>query len=109
MALRLVNRQWEDASTPFVFEHVHVRLFASSREKFDQLCRSELARFVKRDEFHPDLLPSWDKDTWLSKVDLRPELDEWMFVRDSQEQRRTQDAHDKLPRHSLSTDEIDKG
>ena len=47
MALRLVGRDWNAASTPFVFDHIKLRLFPSSVERFTQLCESELAKHVK--------------------------------------------------------------
>jgi hypothetical protein len=74
MTLRFVNRKWKDASTPFVFDSVQLRLFASSQRKFNELCHSELAKYSKTVDLRCDFLPSLDKDTWLSRVDLRPEL-----------------------------------
>ena len=111
MNLRLVSREWKNASTPFVFDNVQLRLFASSQRKFDELCHSELARYVRSMDFHPDLLPSWDKETWLSKVDLRPELypHGQILSLNPAEDQRIHDAHDKLPRHNLSAEEIDAG
>jgi hypothetical protein len=109
MNLRLVSREWKNASTPFVFDNVQLRLFASSQRKFKELCHSEMAKYVRSVDFHPDLLPSWNKETWLSRVDTRPELHPrgHMLSLDPAEVQKLQDAHDKLPRHTLSTEEID--
>jgi hypothetical protein len=96
MALRLVSREWNAASTPFVFDHIKLRLFPSSLEKVNKLCDSELAKYVRTLDFHPDLLPLWDKETWLSKLVFRP-VREW---------RQPEEEYDKLPRHSLGTEEL---
>lgn len=99
MALRLVSRQWNEASTPLVFDHVHLRLYSNSLRKFDELCHSTLAKYVKAVDFHPHLLPVWDKDKWLPNVDQRP----------PQHWRQGREEYDKLPRHNLTTEEIDVG
>ena len=108
MALRLVSRDWNAASTPFVFDHIKLRLFPSSVEKFDKLCHSELAKHVSALDFHPDILPVWDKETWLSNIRHRSEgwqaaPDKWAlgFL--------VTEAYDEITRQSLSTEELDIG
>lgn len=66
--LRLVSRDWNVASTPFVFDNIKLRPFPSSVEKFDKLYHLELTKHVRTLDFYPDLLPVWDKETWLSNV-----------------------------------------
>lgn len=117
MTLRLVNKAFEEASTPFAFKRVRLRLFSQSLARFDELCHSNLARHIQAVDFHPDLLPVWDKQQWLSAVDYRPRFHEFMrsqstsgsdyaFARIDAE---TRAAYEKLPKHSLSAVEIDTG
>jgi len=105
MALRLVSREWNAASTPFVFDHIKLRLFPSSVEKFNKLCYSELAKHVKTLDFHPDLLPVWNKEAWLSNVHHRPEPP----IEGRREHSLYEDAYDEGARQSLSTEELDAG
>ena len=107
MALRLVGRDWNAASTPFVFDHIKLRLFPSSVERFTQLCESELAKNVKRLEFHTDLLPVWDKETWLSNV-LCTDPDGEERLPESVPMSQLE-AYDQTTRQSLSTEELDIG
>ena len=107
MALRLVSRDWNAASTPFVFDHIKLRLFPSSMEKFNKLCHSGLAKHVRTLDFHADLLPVWDKETWLSNA-LHSEPNTGGLPRhvgaDLQEE-----AYDESTRLSLSDEELDAG
>lgn len=107
MALRLVSRDWNAASTPFVFDHIKLRLFPSSVEKFDELCHSELAKHVRTLDFHPDLLPVWDKETWLSNVRYRAEG--WEATAEGPHGPLVKEAYDEITRHSLSIEELDIG
>lgn len=68
MALRLVNKLFEEIITPWLFNEVHVRLFPRSLESFRGLCHSGLAKHVKEIHFHPDLLPEWDEEDWYSTL-----------------------------------------
>lgn len=106
MVLRLVSREWNAVSTPFVFDDIKLRLFPPSVEKFNRLCDSELAKHVSTLDFHPDLLPVWEKETWLSNV-LHSEPD----VEGRVKHRLTGDfeAYDEATRQSLSTEELDAG
>jgi hypothetical protein len=105
MALRLVNREWNAASTPFVFDHIKLRLFSSSVEKFNKLCDSGLAKHVRTLDFHPDLLPVWDRKMWLSNVHHRQESRTGGW----REYPLYEDAYDEVTRQSLSAEELDAG
>lgn len=107
MALRLVSRDWNVASTLFVFDHIKLRLFPSSVEKFDKLYHSELAKHVRTLDFHLDLLPVWDKETWLSNVRYRSER--WEPTVEGRRGPLVKEAYDEITRHSLSIEEIDIG
>jgi hypothetical protein len=74
--------------------------------KFNRLCDSELAKHVRTLDFHPDLLPVWEKETWLSNV-----LHSEPVVEGRVKHRLTEDleAYDEATRQSLSTEELDAG
>jgi hypothetical protein len=75
-------------------------------EKFNNLCDSELAKHVRTLDFHPDLLPVCDKETWLSNV-LRSEpfVEYQLRFLPSKEM----EAYDEATRQSLSAEELDAG
>lgn len=91
---------------PFVFDHIKLRLFPSSVEKFNKLCDSRLAKYVRTLDFHPDLLPVCGKETWLSNVPRsEPVVAGRLKYRSTEEL----EAYDEATRRSFSTLELDAG
>lgn len=76
-------------------------------ENFNKLCGSGLAKHVRTLDFHPDLLPVWDKEAWLSNVLHRLETDPRTPPPDRLDEEL--EAYDEITRQSLSTEELDAG
>ena len=62
--LRLVNHRISNITTPYVFEHVYIGLFAESLYKLGSIARSRLAYHVKKFTLYIDALPHWSQSEW---------------------------------------------
>jgi hypothetical protein len=108
---RLVDRQWNAASTPCVFERFHASLFSRSLTKLSALSQSSLAKYVKAIDFHTDQLPehySWEE--WEAKIDFRPcFLGYRASLEDNDDYSQVAGKYDKLPRHNFTPTHLDQG
>ncbi|KXT02914.1 hypothetical protein AC578_1826 [Pseudocercospora eumusae] len=100
--LRLVERRFEAASTPLVFEHFYMGVFEYGLEKLNLLTKSPLAKHVKKFTIFSDILPGWEKEAWRRRIDLRPDFLEWCPLSSSNSRQAARLEYDALPRHDLT-------
>jgi hypothetical protein len=108
---RLVDRQWNAASTPCVFERFHASLFSRSLTKLSALSQSPLAKYVKAIDFHIDQLPGhYSREEWEAKIDFRPDfLGYRASLEDNEDYAQVSSKYDKLPRHTFTPAHLDQG
>ena len=79
--VRLVNSQFEEISSPLVFEHFYMGYFEHSILHLCNLARSRQARHVRKLTMCSDILPKWDYHQWTRHIDFRPDYTAWQQKR----------------------------
>lgn len=109
-SLRLVDRQWSAAATPYLFERIHASLFRQPLAKLTALSLSALAKHVKAIHYHSDQLPGYTRTEWEASLDSRPDIMAWRAELGPYiNWRETTRLYDELPRNEFTLAQLEEG